>query len=503
MDVPAVKSRSLSLAAALGLTALSGCAVGPDFKHPDPKVPAAWPSAATLPAAARASTVSTQPAAIASWWSTFNDATLTSLIERSTTEGLDVREAVLRIAEARAARDLATADFWPALTANTSFTRQRLSLNTPNGALIGSIGRVPNLPPGLSIPNPYSQYQLGLSASWELDLFGRVRRSVEAADADWLASVEAGRDVRVSLASEVARAYMDLRATQLRRRIVTDSLATQRELADLTRQRRDAGLTTDLDVADAAAQVDASQAQLPLIERQLTEDVNELSRLMGREPGALSAELTAVQPLPSEPPVVPIGLPADLVRRRPDIRRAEASLHAATARVGVAVADFFPRLTLGAQGGFQSQALSALVRTASRFGTAGPVLEVPIFEGNRLRATLRVEDVRAQEAAIDYARTVLGALHEVDNALVAYGADQDRRVSLESAVANGRDALRLARQRYASGVTNFVEVLDAERTLQQNELALADATEAVATDLVLLYKTLGGGWQEAQASGTP
>jgi len=484
------------IAIVLVLLALCACAVGPNFKRPDAKVPAAWPSATAPPASPRASTVSAAPAEIAAWWSSFQDATLTSLIERCTVESLDAREAVLRIDEARAQRDVAAAGFWPTLSANAGFTRQRLSLNTPTGALIGSVGKAPGVPPGFSIPNPYSQYQLGLSASWELDLFGRMRRSVEAADADWLSSVEASRDVRVSLASEVARTYMDLRATQLRRAILTESLATQRELADLTRQRRDAGLTTDLDVADAAAQVDASRAQLPVIERQLTEDVNELSRLIGREPGALAAELAQVRPVPAAPPSVPIGLPADLVRRRPDIRRAEAGLHAATARVGVAVADFFPRLTLGAQGGYQSQTLSALVSAASRFGTAGPALELPIFQGNRLRASLRLEDVRAQEAAIDYARTVLGALHEVDNALAAYGADQDRRVALESAVANSREALTLARQRYESGVANFVDVLDAERTVQQNELARADATEAVSTDLVLLYRTLGGGWTE-------
>jgi NodT family efflux transporter outer membrane factor (OMF) lipoprotein len=193
--------------------------------------------------------------------------------------------------------------------------------------------------------------------------------------------------------------------------------------------------------------------------------------------------------------VVPIGLPADLARRRPDIREAEARLHGATARVGVAVADLYPKLTLGAQGGYQSQTIPLLTNWASRFFNAGPTLEPPIFEGGRLRATVRLQDAQEQAAALDYRRTVLGALHEVDDALEAYGADQARQAALARTVAHDRDAVDLARQRYASGVASFIDVLDAQRALQQNQLQLADGTAAVSTDLVVLYKALGGGWE--------
>jgi NodT family efflux transporter outer membrane factor (OMF) lipoprotein len=344
--------------------------------------------------------------------------------------------------------------------------------------------------------NPYNQFQASLALSWEIDLFGRVRRSVEASDADAQAAIEAGRDVLVSLAAEVADAYIDLRGAQLRRSVVEASLATERDLLDLTRQRRDAGLTTDLDVANASTEVSTSAAQLPPLERQISSDINELSRLMEREPDALRAELDQAQPVPPVPPTVAIGLPAELARRRPDIRRAESNLHAATARIGVAVADLFPRLTLTGSGGYQSEQLSDLVRTASRFGSVGPSLDLPIFDAGKRRATVRLQNVRAQEAAIDYARAVLGALHEVENALVAYRSDQDRRVALEASVDSSRDALMLARDRYQSGVTSFIDVLDAERTLQQNELALAETTSSVSTDLVQLYKALGGGWEQ-------
>jgi NodT family efflux transporter outer membrane factor (OMF) lipoprotein len=476
---------------------LASCAVGPNFVKPKPAVPEQWSASATAPAKAAVSTVTpTAPQAV-EWWASFQDPTLTSLVERSAAANLDLRAAVLRIEEARAQRDVTAAGLWPSLAANASYSRNLISENTPNGVVFGITQKLP-LPPGVTITNPYSQYQAGATASWELDLFGRVRRSIEAADADTATALEQSHDVLISMLGEVGRAYIELRGAQLRVSIVEHSLETQRDLLALTRDRRNAGLTTDLDVANAEAEVSSTEAELPLLERQITDDVNQLSQLMAREPDALRTELGAAVPVPPVPPVVPIGLPADLARRRPDIRRSEASLHAATARIGVAVADLFPRLTLTGAGGWQSQGLSRLIEVASRFGSIGPSIELPIFEGGRQQATIRLENVRAQEAGIDYARAVLGALHEVENALAAYGADQTRRVSLQAAVVASRDALTLARQRYESGITSFIDVLTADRTLEQNELALADTTTAVSTDLVLLYKTLGGGWESQE-----
>jgi NodT family efflux transporter outer membrane factor (OMF) lipoprotein len=467
-----------------------GCSVGPNFTRPDPHVPRQWSATATT-----SSSLNTEPQAVVTWWTTFQEPTLVSLIERSTAANLDLRAAVLRITEARAERDVAGAAFWPKVDANASYTRQRLSDTTTTGAVFTNFGNV-TIPgaPAINFPNPYNQFQLGAGASWEIDLFGRIRRSVEAANAELQASVEDQHAVLVSLCADVARNYIELRGAQLRRDVTQQTLATQGELYDLTRQRQAVGLTTDLDVANAGAQLDTTRALIPQLEREVTQDINQLSLLMGREPDTLRTELEAGRPVPQVPPALPIGLPSDLARRRPDIREAEARLHAATARIGVAVGDLFPRLTLSASGGVQSQSASDLLKWASRFGSIGPTFEMPLFDGSRW-ATVRLQNVRAQEAALDYERTVLTALHEVENALVAYKADQDRGVSLAAAVEQSRDALNLARGRYESGVANFIDVLDAERSLQQNQLSLATNTTAISTDLVAVYRALGGGWE--------
>jgi len=473
---------------------LASCTVGPNFTPPNPDVPIAWNSSASPATTGQLSQVTTASSDdAATWWTGFNDPELTSLIGRVTAANLDAKEAVLRIAEARAQRDISAADQWPSLTGNASAQINRLSDSTPTGALFSKVGQFPGLS-GISIPNPYSQYQLGFDASWEVDLFGRVRRSVEAAKADTQASVEDSRAVLISTLGDVGRAYIDLRGAQAEHQILEDDIATERELLDLAGQRRRAGLSSDVDVVRAAAEASSAEAQLPMADQEITVDINQLSKLVDREPGALRAELAVARPVPTVPPVVPIGLPADLARRRPDIREAEARLHAATARVGVAVADLYPKLTLGASGGLQSESLLTLTSWASRFLTAGPTVELPIFDAGRRRATIRLQDVKAQEAALDYRRTVLTALNEVDNALAAYGADQARRTSLSDAVSRDRDAVDLTQQRYASGVGSFIDVLDAERTLEQNELLLATSSTAVSTDLVVLYKSLGGGW---------
>jgi outer membrane protein, multidrug efflux system len=480
-------SRLSAVAAATAL--LLGCSVGPDFRKPQPPIPAQWSPAAVSDG------LSAEPQTVVRWWSTFQEPMLSSLIERGAGSNLDLRAAVLRITEARAQRDVEAGGFWPTLDVNASFTRQRLSESTATGAAFTSFGNV-SIPgiPRAGFPNPYNQFQLGASASWEPDLFGRVRRSVEAANADLRASVEDQHAVLVSLCADVARAYIELRGAQLRMEVTARSLATQQELYDLTRQRQAVGLTTELDVANAGAQLDSTRALVPQLDREVTENINQLSLLLGQEPDALRGELTAVRVVPQVPPALPIGLPAELARRRPDIREAEARLQGATARVGVAVGDLFPRVSLVASGGTQSQSGSDLLKWASRFGSFGPSFELPVFDGSRW-ATVRLQKVRAQEAALDYQRTVLTALHEVENALAAYKADRDRGTSLAAAVDQSRDALNLARDRYSSGVTPFIDVLDAERNLQQNELALATDTTVIATDLVAVYRALGGGWE--------
>jgi NodT family efflux transporter outer membrane factor (OMF) lipoprotein len=476
---------------------LAGCMVGPNFVRPKPSVPAQWSPTAQANGDSGAERVTSERAQTIAWWSSFDDATLTSLVRQSAAQNLDIKEAVLRIEEAQAQTAVVAGGLWPDVSGNASWERQRLSTNTPNGAIFGL--HFPDLPP--TLVNPYNQYQLGLGASWTLDVFGGQRRSIEAANAQMEAAVEGAHAAVLSMVSDVAATYIDLRGAQFRRKILRRSLATQRDLLQLTRDRRNAGLTSDLDVENARAEVGTTQAEVPLADRQITVDINQLSELMARPPEALRAELEGAQPVPPAPPVVPIGLPSDLARRRPDVRQAEANLHAATAEIGVAVSNYFPQLTLTAAGGFQSEGLSQLVATASRFASFGPAIQLPIFEGGRLHAEVRLQKVRAKEAAVVYAQTVLTALHQVEDALAAYSADQARLASLQMAVTASRNARVLARQRYQSGVASFIDVLDAERTEEENELSLADATTTVSSDLVQIYRALGGGWQSTVGAG--
>lgn len=331
--------------------ALAGCALGPDYVKPKPNVPAQWSPTAAGNGTEGVAHVTSERAQTVAWWSSFNDPTLTSLVQQSAAQNLDVEQAVLRIQEAQAQTAIVAGGLWPSVSANASWSRQRVSTNTPNGLIFGA--HFPGLPATLT--NPFDIYQLGLGASWTLDLFGTQRRAIEAANVQMQAAVEGGHAVLLSMVSNVAATYIDLRGAQLRRSILERSLATQRDLLQLTRDRRNAGLTSDLDVENATAEVGTTEAQVPLADREITADINELSQLMARPPEALRAELAHAQPVPSVPPLVPIGLPSDLARRRPDIRQAEANLHAATAEIGVAVSNYFPQLTLTAEGGFQSQ----------------------------------------------------------------------------------------------------------------------------------------------------
>ena len=480
------------------LIGMSGCTVGPDFVRPAAETPAHWSNTGTTPQpvnTTRESIITKNTADLRRWWVDFNDPKLSSLIERSISSNLNLRASILRIEEARAERDVMSSSFWPSLSANASFVRTRMSETTQTGALFGTINNI-KIPgsTGISVPNPYNQYQLGADVSWEVDLFGRVRRSVEVASANIEGSVEDQHAALVSLLGDVAQNYIELRGAQLSKVTATQSIRTTNELLELTRKRRAAGLTSDVDVVEATAQLNATSAQLPAFDLAITQSINQLSHLLGQEPEGLRTELDSMEPIPPLPPNVPVGIPAELARRRPDIRKAEANLHAATAEIGVAVAGLFPRLTLTGNAGFQSETVGHLSQWSSRFGSLGPTLELPVFDLGRWK-TVKLQKVRAKEAAVAYAAVVLNALHEVENALAAYDADQSRRAWLESTVTQNRDAWTLVRQRYNGGVTSFIEVLDAERSLQQNQLLLAESSTVVSGDLVHIYRALGGGWE--------
>jgi NodT family efflux transporter outer membrane factor (OMF) lipoprotein len=478
---------------------LGGCTVGPDFKAPEWASPASWfggPKEQVPPAESKPVALPVDP----NWWSLFHDAQLTALERRVAAENLDVRVAGMRVAESRALLGTARAAEFPTLNANASYNRQKASnvgVFSAAPTALGANGARTNTAGGLAGHTlaPFDVYQYGFDASWEIDLWGGVKRSVESATASAVAADEAQRGALLTAQAEVARDYITLRGVQAQLQIARDNVRIARESLSLTQQRAAGGVTTDLDVANASAQLRTTMAQIPRLEEQEAQTINALSLLLGQPPNALRTELETARPVPPVPPQVPIGLPSELARRRPDIRQAEAQLHAATADIGVAVADFYPTLTLGGSVGLQALQFASAFNANARQYSVGPGLTVPLFEAGRLRATLNLRKAQQQEAAINYQKTVLQAWHDVDNALTAYQAEQSRRDQLVQAVAESRRALNLAQSRYQQGVADFLTVLDAQRTLLGAEQELADSTTTVSANLVALYKALGGGWE--------
>ncbi|MDR3518192.1 MAG: efflux transporter outer membrane subunit [Azospirillaceae bacterium] len=488
---------------------LCGCTVGPDFQPPSAAVPATWLDGSRVTPAKVASHAVATPIDTA-WWAVFHDPVLTALVQRGAAANLDVRIAAIRLAESRSQRAVAGAAQFPTLGANASYTRELASNNglmSLFGASSGAAGAAANgtgsgvttvsstaTKSGGSTPLGLSQY--GLDASWELDLWGRVRRSIESADASVQLSQEAQRAALISTIAEIARDYVALRGTQTTLRITRENLDTAQQVLDLTRQRNQAGLVTDLDVIDASAQIATIQSQIPPLEQQVEAGINQLSFLVGEAPGNLRSELNGSDVIPPAPPQVPVGLPSELARRRPDIRQAEAELHQATAAIGMAEADFYPQITLSGSAGVQALEFTNLGSWNSRQYSFGPTITLPIFEGGRLRGTLALREAQQQEAAVSYQRTVLQAWHEIDDALTAFTTEQQRHDQLREAAAQNREAVVLARQRYTQGVAGFLRVLDAERNRLATEQQLASSTTTISTNLVTLYKALGGGWQD-------
>ena len=384
------------------------------------------------------------------------------------------------------------------LSGRTSYTRQQSSnhgvfvlIPTAAGQTGSSVGGIQGA--GLK---PFDLYQGGFDASWEVDLWGRIRRSVESSTASSDAAAEAQRSALLSTLAEVARDYVQLRGTQSQLQISRENVKIAQQSVSLTQQRAAGGLTTDLDVANASAQLRSTLADIPVLEQQEARLINALSFLVGQPPNALRAELETAHPVPPVPSAVPVGIPSELAHRRPDIRQAEAQLHAATADIGVAQANFYPSMNLTGSIGLQSLQWSHAFDLSSRQYAFGPGLTIPIFEGGRLRSTLHLREAQQEEAALTYQKTVLQAWHEVDDALTAYQAQQARRDQLALAVSDNRRALNLAQQRYAQGVADFLDVLTAQRSLLQTQLELQRSTTIVSTNLVALYKALGGGWEK-------
>jgi NodT family efflux transporter outer membrane factor (OMF) lipoprotein len=458
----------LSLLAVL----LAGCAVGPDYRKPDLPAPAAWRS----PMQGGLQSASAEATQLARWWEGLNDPQLSRLIEAAAASNLDLKLAQARLRESRARRGVSAADRFPTLNTRAGANRSRSSEEM--GLAGGKIGET---------------YSAQFDASWELDIFGGKRRALEAAEANVDAAIEDTRDVQVSLLAEVALNYIELRADQARLAIAQENLATQTETWQIARWRFDAGLTTQLDEDQAKLNLEQTRAQLPALTSALEQAKNRLAVLLGKRPGEL-AQLDAPAPLPPIPASVAVGIPADTLRSRPDLRRAERQLAAATAQVGMASAALYPNFSLSGTLGLQALSSGNLLTASARLWSVAANAGWVLFDAGRIRQNIEVQNALQEQALIRYESAVLAALRDVENALVAYAEEQNRRTALDDAVQAAQSAAALAASQYAAGLTDFQSVLDTQRSLLTLQDQLAQSDAAVASNLARLYKALGGGW---------
>jgi NodT family efflux transporter outer membrane factor (OMF) lipoprotein len=481
--------RIRSLAFASAACILASCTLGPNFEEPNPHLPDHTTfegqsfSEAHLPAP-------TDPI----WWDVFHDPVLTNLESQIAAANLDVRTAAIRIAESRFQRGVTVAAELPSINGNAKYQRELYSKNGIISLLTPLLG--PSGSSGLNI-QPINEYTVGFDMSWEVDLWGRVRRQIESADAQVDQAEDRRRDVLVSALAELARDYIQLRGVQEQIRIAENNVKVDSDVLRLAQQQQQKGVRSGLDAENAAAQVEGIRAQLPSLRQQELEYLNAMALLLDLPPTALNARLSARRAIPKSPPRVPLGIPSELARRRPDIREAEDQLHAATANIGVAVASFYPTFQLNGNVVLDSLQFNNLFKASSLQYAAGPNVTLPIFDGGRLKNMLALSDAQAAEAAITYHKTVLQAWHEVVNAITAHRNEQLRRARLSAQLGHTRAALDLARSRYNDGVTDFLSVLDAERSLLQNEQQYATSTTNVSLDIVMLFKALGGGWEQS------
>lgn len=483
---PHLRRRTAALSAPVLAIVLSACAVGPDYKPPQLPTPDQWhsqPQTGVKPDSVDSPT-------LASWWTVLDDPTLNQLIDRALDENKTVKQAMARVVESRARRRIATAAFWPTVNASAGASRSDSDRSTTG---IGSGGSGSgNSGSGFSFDD--ETYDAGLDAGWEIDLFGGNRRALEASTAQLGASEADLRDVLVTLLGDVALSYVDVRTTQSRLTYAERNLESQREVVDITGWRADAGLATVLDVEQAKSSYAQTQATLPSLESNLTAAKNRLAVLTGQQPGALDSVLNERKAIPVAPIEVVASVPAEVMRRRPDIRSAERRLAAQTAQVGVATAQLYPSLSLSGSIGVTAGSAGDLLSDALQSNRYGLSLSMPIFRAGELRQNVKAQNALVDQAFASYEATVLAAYEEVENALTDWVNEQRRHQSLMDAASSARLASELALVQYNSGLVDFQTVLTADRQLISTEDALAVSDGELTSNLVRLYKALGGGW---------
>jgi len=496
---------AFALAAVFGL---AGCEVGPNFSPPRPAVPAAYIQDAPGGGAPYSSGDAVDP----QWWQSFNDPLLTEIERRAVSQNLDLQIATERLVEAQAQAQITGANLFPSISGAGSYTREGPSKEGIFTALggAGSSGAAVNAgtvangtnasiggggASGSSI-HALDLYQYGLQSMYDLDLWGKNRRAVEASVAAAAGSEEARRAALLNVEAEVASSYMSLRGTETILSITQKNLDLANQLVDLTVERQQAGLTTALDVANARAAAAQIESQIPALIAQRDTYEGQIGELLAVTPETLSEQLTAPGAVPLTPPSVPIGLPSDLLRRRPDVREAEDALHEATAETGVAVASFFPDLSLSGSVSLQALDFKNLNEFKAITYAVGPELSLPIFEGGQLTGQLKLRQAQQQEAALNYAKTVLIAFYQVNTALIDYDQEHATLDALKEDVKQSQIALGLAEDQYKQGLADYLSVLNAQESFLSAQQAAAQSAARLAGDLVTLYQALGGGWEQ-------
>jgi multidrug efflux system outer membrane protein len=468
-------ARVVALPPALALSALilAGCAAGPDYVEPDLTAPDAWTCAIELE-------MSSATPDLEAWWTALGDTALVSLIAQADTSNLGAAAALARLEEARAAAGIARGAYWPRVDARGNYTRAKLSEQSSPGNVTGG--------------GPDDLWEAGFDATWEIDVFGRNRRLNEAALASWEASVEGYRDALVTLYAEVASNYVLVRTLQTRLDYATANVKALESTAQLTQDRYDAGLTSLLDVTRAQSNLASTRASIPSLEADLEAALNRMAVLLGQAPGSLHGRMAASTPLPQAPDSLLVGLPAELLRRRPDVRRAERQLAAQTARIGVASADLYPTFSISGFLGLEATDFGDLTGDGGATWGLIPGFRWNLFNGGATRSRIQVEEARAEQALAAYEETVLRALEDVENAMVGLDRARKRRDELLTATEATASSVDLVHTQYISGLTDFQNYLDAQRSLvgQQDQLAISEG--AVVQQLIALNKALGGGW---------
>lgn len=482
------------------LLALAGCSVGPDYKKPDLKTAAGWEGTQVDPKEVPYSVPVANEADLSRWWTMLDDSELQSLIDRALKSNLDLLTAMSRVREARQQEVVAGAAGLPHLNATGSAVKfhsnQSLASSFATGSASAASASAAGGAAAGSLPDTnITLYSVGFDASWEIDVFGGVRRSVEAAKARTEAAQWQVHDGQVTLTAEIAADYMNLRALQARLAILRSESKSQSDTLSLIAARRTAGFVTDLDVNQQQALLASSDAQIPQLVAQIRVMQHAIAVLLAEQPDALGPELETAAAIPGIPAQLPIGLPSDLLRRRPDVRAAERQLAAATAEEGVAIADLYPKFNLLGALSFTGNMLGTLL-SASNFGQVGAAaISWPIFKGGQIRANIKAKEEEEKQAYYAYQKAVLGAVKDAEDALIRFITEQQRIAQLEKAVKFGQSTVALALQQYNAGLVTYVNVLTAQANLFSAQDQLAQSRQALCVDLVSLYKALGGGWQ--------